>query len=150
MRLRLKLFDATVSASMTYGLETCPLTTKQLEQIDVTQRKMLRKMVGWTHYSDESWEESGRRMKLRLDTALTLSPVPRWSQTILSKKATLMKRLSDGNAPLLATRAHRWSPTACAHLNGHSAYRPTGRPADPEPDGLTHPMHDTWHAIRYP
>ena len=128
IKLRLALFDATVSASMTYGMETCPLTGRQLEQIDITQRKMLRKMVGWTHYSDESWEESGRRMKLRLDTALTLFPVPRWSQTILSKKAKLMKRLCDGNAPLLATRARCWSPTACAHLNGHSAYRPRGRP----------------------
>ena len=39
IKLRLALFDATVSASMTYGMETCPLTGRQLEQIDVTQRK---------------------------------------------------------------------------------------------------------------
>ena len=128
IKLRLALFDAAISACMTYGMETCPLTGQQLEPIDVTQRKMLRKMVGWTHYSDESWEQSGRRMKLRLETALALSPVATWSHTILGNKHRLMKRLYAGNAPFLTNMAHGWSPVACAHLNGHFAYRPRGRP----------------------
>ena len=128
VRLRLKLFDATVSASMTYGLETCPLTTKQLEQIDVTQRKMLRKLVGWQHHSEDSWEESGSRMKQRMESALALFPVATWSHTILGNKHRLMKRLYAGNAPFLTNMAHGWSPVACAHLNGHFAYRPRGRP----------------------
>jgi hypothetical protein len=128
IKLRLALFDATVSASMTYGLETCPLTTQQLEQVDVTQRKMLRKIAGWTHYEDETWEDSGRRMKRRLETALALSPVATWSCSIRRSKDRLLKRLDADHGPILAKLAHQWSPTACARFNGHSASRPRGRP----------------------
>ena len=77
IKLRLAMFDATVNATAAYGLETCPVTSKQLAKIDITQTKMLRKMVGWVHGSEESWEESRRRMKLRLETALHLFPIDR-------------------------------------------------------------------------
>ena len=127
MRLRLKMSDATVSASMTYGLETCPLTTKQLEQIDVTQRKMLRKLVGWQHNSEDSWEESGSRMKQRMESALALFPVATWSHTVSTQKADLTSRLGS-SAPVLTKLAHGWSPIACQHLNGHTAARGRGRP----------------------
>ena len=52
-----------ISPTLFYSLDTCPLTEVQKHRIDVTQRVMLRRMVGWTSYGDNSWEERGRRMK---------------------------------------------------------------------------------------
>ena len=48
IKLRLALFDAAISASMTYGMETCPLTGQQLEQTDITQRKCTGQLLDGT------------------------------------------------------------------------------------------------------
>ena len=73
IKLRLKLFSATVSPTLLYSLDTCPLTLHQLSKLDILQRKMIRKMVGWIFDEDESWTERGRRMKHPLQTALSAS-----------------------------------------------------------------------------
>ena len=128
IKLRLSLFDATVSASLMYGLETCPLTWKQLDRLDVIQREMFRKMVGWRIYSEDLFEESGRRMKLRLERALALRPVATWSGRILRKKEQLSSRLSSGDAPMLSQKAFNWNPPACSHLNRQNSQRKRGHP----------------------
>ena len=47
IQLRLKLFNATVTPTVLYGLETCALDRKQLEHLDVVQRRVLRRIAGW-------------------------------------------------------------------------------------------------------
>ena len=44
---RLKLFDACITPALLYSLETCPLTQGLLSKIEATQRKMLRRMIGF-------------------------------------------------------------------------------------------------------
>ena len=38
MQLRLKLFDATIRATILYSFETCPLIERLLQRLDVVQR----------------------------------------------------------------------------------------------------------------
>ena len=64
----------------TGSLSTTPLTEAQLEKLDATQWKMMRRMVGWVLFSDDTWETAGRRMKDRLLTATTMHPIKAWSE----------------------------------------------------------------------
>ena len=66
VRLRLRLFDTVVTPVALYSLSTTPLTATQLEKHDVTQRKMLRKIVGWVRSTDETWAETGHRSTIWL------------------------------------------------------------------------------------
>ena len=49
-------------------------------KMDVTQRRMLRKIVGWIRFDDEDWEVTGRRMKARLEAGLRQYPIKTWSE----------------------------------------------------------------------
>ena len=93
VRLRLKLFDAAVSASVLYSLDTCPITASQLKKLDAVQNRMLRRIVGWVSFEDEPWEEIGRRMKVRLQRALALHPVSRWSDRIHNSKVGILNKV---------------------------------------------------------
>ena len=80
VHLRLRLFDSIVSPTLMYSLATSPLTSGQLERLDATQRRMLRRIVGWVRLEDEAWERTGSRMKQRLQAALNKCPVKPWSE----------------------------------------------------------------------
>ena len=54
VKFRLKLFDATISSTMLYSLQTCPFTQELENRLDVVQTKMLRRLVGWVCTSDET------------------------------------------------------------------------------------------------
>ena len=75
--LRFKLFDAVVTSTAVYSLDTSSLTVSLCSQLDIVQSTMLRRMVGWMCYGGDSWEERGRRMKRRLEVALTRFPLER-------------------------------------------------------------------------
>ena len=120
IKLRLKLFSATVSPTLLYSLDTCPLTLHQLSKLDILQRKMIRKMVGWIFDEDESWTERGRRMKHRLQTALSAFPIQSWSEAVLERKRKLLFRIQVGQSPPLVRSIFNWEP-----FEGH---RFRGRP----------------------
>ena len=65
MKLRLKLFDSVVSPSLLFGLHVLPLSKNSMDKIMVCQRKMLRKIVGWTRHPNDTWETVLRNMKRR-------------------------------------------------------------------------------------
>ena len=117
IRLRFRLFDAVVTAAAVYSLETCPLTSTLLSRVDATQRKMLRRMVGWSHLQGDSWAERGRLMKARLSRCLVLRPVESWSTQISKHKAYCCVRKSLG----LSGRLLRMngSPAPPAGVAGH-------------------------------
>ena len=125
-KLRLKLFDATVSPTALYSLDTCPLTGAQLKKLDAVQNRMLRRIVGWVSFEGETWEEVGSRMKHRL------RPVKCWSERLRSSKLNILSRAGAGEVPWLTQRALSWHPPACAHLNivsnAHAPHRVQGRP----------------------
>ena len=136
IKLRLKLFNATVTPAATYCLETCPLTRSQLNQLDIVQRRMLRRMVGWVMDSEDSWEDAGRRMKHRLASALNQHHVECWSGVIEHKKKALLQRLLLIGGPVLPQIAFRWSPISCAKANQNRPYRSQGHPRRRWHDGL--------------
>ena len=74
-----KLFDSVVSPTAIFGLAVLPLTKIQIHKLDVVQRKMLRSIVGWVRKDGEQWQDTMRKMNGRLDSAMTLFPVRRWS-----------------------------------------------------------------------
>ena len=126
IRLRLKLFDAVVTPTVLYSLETAPLKETLLQKLDVTQRTMLRRMVGWVCYDADTWEERGRRMKMRLQQALQQHQVADWSDQIAGRKVQLREHLVE--APYWTRTACAWDPCRFASRNGQETYRCAGRP----------------------
>ena len=108
------------------ALDTAPLTAAMLERLNVVQRCMMRRMVGWICYQTDSWEERGRRMKQRLQHALTLHPVMQWSEQYARRKSRVKANMQA--APLWTQAAYMWNPVACASRNNHTPYRNVGRP----------------------
>ena len=124
--LRLKLFDAVVGSTAVYALETCPLTTVLQRRLDVVQRTMMRRMVGWVCYAEDSWEERGRRMKHRLQRGLALHPVQPWSVAVDNAKRRLMAQKAQW--PKWSQMVADWEPSTSATWNTVGPYRPQGRP----------------------
>ena len=68
LKLRLKFFDSVLSPTVLFGLATLPLSKSQLQRLDVTQRKMLRTIVGWVAVDSTDWKTTLQRMNEKLDT----------------------------------------------------------------------------------
>ena len=63
LKLKMKLFDCTVSPAILFGLAAVPLTCIHLKKLDAIQRRMLRSIVGWVQFQDESWRDTMVNMK---------------------------------------------------------------------------------------
>ena len=125
MKLRLKLFDAIISSTVLYGLETCPLTEKVQKRLDVVQRTMFRRMVGWLCSADDTWEMAGHRMKYRLKKCLEMYPIKDWSETITDRKKKLMSSMNE--MPFWTKSACEWDVVECSSANFCRASRLRGR-----------------------
>ena len=90
-KLRLQLPDIVGTPAIVYALGKCPLIKLQLERLHITQRRMLRQMVGWACYDDESSEERGRRMKKRIESALELHLVMDWSKRLAIRTVKMIR-----------------------------------------------------------
>ena len=110
VHLRLRLFDSAVSPTVLYSLATTPLTVAQQQKLDATQRKMLRRIVGWVRLSDEDWHSTGARMKARLDAALVRFPVLTWSEARDKQRKAFWSRLQTDAAPEVVRMALGWVP----------------------------------------
>ena len=64
-KLRAKLFEATVTPCALFGLACLTLTRADMHHSEVTQRKMLRNIVGWRRLESEPWPDTIRRMRDR-------------------------------------------------------------------------------------
>ena len=126
LKLRFKLFDSIISPTLMYGVETTPLTLQALERINIVQRSMPRKMVGWICCAEDSWEDRGRRMSARLARCLQLHPVKKWSEAINERKAKLSE--CEVELPYWTRLALGWNPFECSSFNRNSPYRVRGHP----------------------
>ena len=99
-----------------------------LSRVDITQRTMLRRIVGWVSYADDSWEERGRRMAERLRRCLVLHPVKDWSERINERKVKMIESQHDW--PYWTWHSYAWHPLI---------KRLPGRPAVRWHDGV-HPL----------
>ena len=75
IKFRMKLFDAAISPSLLFGMATIPLYENLATKIDIVQRKMMRRIVGWTRVPGEEWELTMRRMGEKVSRALLQWPV---------------------------------------------------------------------------
>ena len=55
LRLRLNLFDSVITPTISFGLFICPLTSNQLQKLEVLRNRMLRSIVGWAPLVDNDW-----------------------------------------------------------------------------------------------
>lgn len=115
-----------ITSTALYSLETTAMIDSLNHRLDVTQRLMLRRMVGWISYAGETWEDRGRRMKMRLEKALQKYPMDDWSIQVKTNKI----RVLDGKTtwPEWTKCAVDWFPPRCAHLSSMQPYRYIGRP----------------------
>ena len=86
VKLRLKLFDAVVSPCVLFGLGALPMYATLREKVDITLRKMLRRIVGWRRIPDEPWDITMKRMKDRVNDALEQWPIKPWSDRVTLSK----------------------------------------------------------------
>ena len=128
LRLRLKLFHATVSSTAMFGLASLPLTQRFLHKLDVVQRRMLRSIVGWVRIPDEPWENTMRRMNQRMEHVAYLHPLPSWSNQYFTSQYRLATKIVSNQFSWVAT-AVAWMPLADWVHNFPSApSRSRGRP----------------------
>ncbi len=76
------MFDAVVTPTILYGMETCPLTNHDVEKLEVLQRNLLRKMVGWQVRNDMSWQEHRSQYEAPLAAAMLCYRVATWSDQL--------------------------------------------------------------------
>ena len=109
LRLRLKLFHATVFPTAMFGLSSLALTQKHLHKLDVVQRRMLRSIVGWVRIPDEPWEITMRRMNQRMEHAASLHPLQPWSNQYFINQYRLASKIASNQSAWAAT-AIAWMP----------------------------------------
>ena len=110
IKLRLKFFDAVVTPTILFGLAVLPLTQTSIQKILVTQRKMMRKMVGWVRIGDESWEVTMRRMKLRVENGLAQHPIMWWNRRIAKYLWKFALRVKTSPVDSLLSQSTAWEP----------------------------------------
>ena len=69
LRRRLHYFDVCVTPTLLFALSVLPLHQSHLHALDVLQRKMLRRIIGWRMLRDESLKDTMSRMKHRFARA---------------------------------------------------------------------------------
>ena len=126
IKLRLKLFESVISPTLLYSLDTCPLTVLQNERLDVVQRVMLRRIIGWINYSGMTWEESGSVMERNMQKCLEIFPIPTWSEQLIHRKDKMRNECHE--LPYWTKVVMMWSPVKCSPYNNCRAYRRRGRP----------------------
>ena len=139
LKLRLELFDAVVSPCVLFGLGTLPLYVDALTKLEATQRKMLRRIVGWVRDSEEPWASTMSRMKQRMETASSIRPIHGWRDRILSARQKQCERIGNITAHDLPRLAAEWCPTATQDMSIQSTFsRPRGRPRRRWNDDVRH------------
>ena len=72
LHLRMKYFDACVGPALLFGMAVLPLSRFQIQKMDILQRKMLRRIVGWRRSEGEDRNITMSRMNGRLAYASSL------------------------------------------------------------------------------
>ena len=65
---------------MLFSLWSLPVSRNMINEMDQLQRKMIRRIVGWRRKGEESWQDTMRRMRERVNTAERQYKCHEWSQ----------------------------------------------------------------------
>ena len=111
LRLRLRLFDAVVTPTAMYGLSVAPLTVADKNYLAATQRKMLRRIVGYKKAPDDTWADMYRQIRTKLQNALQCKPIRDWNEQLQLQKQRLHGDTSGLTRNPLTCRASSWNPS---------------------------------------
>ena len=64
---------------MLFGLTTLSLATRQKQQFDAVQRRMLRSIAGWVRPVDGDWATAMKQTNDRVKIALLQFPIENWT-----------------------------------------------------------------------
>ena len=127
MKKRLRLFDATVTASAIWCSETWVLTKKQRNKLEAVRRSMLRRFAARRKRPDEEWISWIKAATREAESAAEKAGLQPWFQQHLRKKWRWAGRISRfGNSrwvhKVFAWRDASWQTQAMQ--NHGSSYRP--------------------------
>ena len=90
---------------------------------------MLRKLVGWVRVKDESWEDTMRRMKHRVDHALSKYPIKMWKERLAIYLWNFVLRVKAAPATSWMSQSSNWEPNLSEDASSeYVANRRRGRP----------------------
>ena len=93
---RLRYFDSCVTPAIQFGLCTLPMTKHKLDQLDILQRKMLRRIIGWRRVEDEPWRDTMKRMNQRMEHAEQLYTCKVWSNVFAEAQWRYVSHIIHG------------------------------------------------------
>ena len=125
--LRLRLFNAAVSPGALYGCSVLALSSDELEKLDIIQRKMLRRIVGWHRIPGEDWESTMHRMKMRVQRALEMHTIQNWSRRTMGARWKYALHVNFSEKSSWTKVVCDWNPIEHP-IQGFPACRPRGRP----------------------
>ena len=145
LKRRLHYFDVCITPCVLVALTSFPMLRSQLEALDILQRKILRRIVGWRSLPDESWEATMSRMKRRLEHGQMLYYCEPWSIRFARAQWRYINHILHG--PLLL-----WARTLCKYNwnphRDHAAdalpHRGQGRPRMRWDDNIHRFCHSKW------
>ena len=109
-KLRLRLFDSVVTPCALYGLSTTALTANEVERLAATERKMIRRIVGYTELRDGDWADMHRRLNAKIEKAMALFPARLWREELQKRKQALQTKLMRENNTALPSMVFSWDP----------------------------------------
>lgn len=124
VQVRFKLFQSVITSTILYSLEICPLTVNFYVRLDIIQRKMMRKIIGWHFVVGDSWELRGRKMKNRLQRCTDELGIKPWSEQVNHRKRKVVGNPSEKNHWMY--HSIRWYSPCCNHLNVSRCARSRG------------------------
>ena len=100
-----------------------------MDKIMVCQRKMLRKIVGWTRHPNDSWETVMRNMKKKVADAMLRHYVRPWDESIRQKKLVHLQRIANMGGGSWDQLSMKWDPNLVDDsFQEYYAHRERGRP----------------------
>ena len=140
IKLRLRLFDATVTPSALFGLCALPISKQNMKKLMVCQRKMLRKIVGWVRHPGDEWETVMHNMKSKMNTAMHQFFVRPWDVRIIGARVKNFERIQLMDDYRWEKLSMQWDPNVVDdESQEYVPYRNVGRPILrwTDPVGLT-------------
>ena len=116
LKLRCKLFHTVVSPTMLYGCSSWVLTTSRKQQLNATQMKMMRCILGRGRRTDdetceiEDWVAWVKRITAEAKEKMKINKIPFWSEVVDARKARWHSRIEDLDPRKWAKQACEWMP----------------------------------------
>ena len=126
LHLRFKLFQSVITSTILYSLETCQLTENLQDNLDIIQRTMMRKMIGWEFVTGATWAIAGRKMKVRLRQYTDQLRIRPWSEQVNERKRKVLANPCEAHHWMY--QSMRWHPPCCSGLKFFHCSRSRGHP----------------------